>query len=427
MSDALKKKKTAYQTAMDESDLLNPAPEASFDRLTRLASLMTNCQMVQDDTHQFLKSHVGFNEQAAKRVVPLSHSFCNLVVQSGTRIMIDDARTHDILRSNPNIGAAGVVAYAGFPVRTRDGLTLGALCVASETSRKWNEVEASILEDLAALVGTEVDLRREISRATASAKMFSGILNSVEDSLVAVNTDGETLVANAAFKSLLSGVDIKGENRSQWISQIGIFQQDKITPLAPKDFPMIRALSGERVPDLAVFVKNASVPGMWASISAAPVRFGDENSTVQGGVAVIRDITKHRELRERIESSEAKFRAMSQNIPNGVMILLDSNLTVTEVQGRNLVATLGLSAAIGKSLSEIWEPAIVEQLPDFSKVLAGQELNADIVVSSHVFSLHGVPVRDSKQVVISVLLLPYEVTDREQKKPNCRDSHREMN
>jgi GAF domain-containing protein len=71
---------------------------------------------------------------ASERQTPLSHSFCQHVVESRRPLVVSDAREHPKLRDNVAIRDLGVIAYAGVPLITPTGQVLGTLC-ASITSR----------------------------------------------------------------------------------------------------------------------------------------------------------------------------------------------------------------------------------------------------------------------------------------------------
>jgi GAF domain-containing protein len=64
--------------------------------------------------------------------------------------------------------AAGVQFYAGVPLRTADGFNLGTLCVLDYEPRAMSDVETRNLEDLAAMVVSELDLRLASRRAAAA-------------------------------------------------------------------------------------------------------------------------------------------------------------------------------------------------------------------------------------------------------------------
>src|SRR5262245_49183215 len=116
--------------------LLDTPPEASFDRLTRLACRVLRAPIglvsLVDQDRQFFKSCVGLPEPfAAKRQTPISHSFCQHVVASGRPLIVEDARLNPLVKLNPGVQEMGIVAYAGIPLTTSSGPTIGS-CGVSE-------------------------------------------------------------------------------------------------------------------------------------------------------------------------------------------------------------------------------------------------------------------------------------------------------
>jgi signal transduction histidine kinase len=150
--------------ALRQATLLDTSPEEVFDRLTRLASTILGVPIslvcLLDKERQFYKSAVGVPEQLA---VPLdsshTHSFCKYAVLSGKPLIVADAREHPVLKDNPTI-LLGVVAYAGIPLVTADGLVLGTLCAIDTKPHEWTQAQIDVLRDLTALVVTEIELRR---------------------------------------------------------------------------------------------------------------------------------------------------------------------------------------------------------------------------------------------------------------------------
>src|SRR5262245_45847944 len=114
-----------------------------------------------DADRQFFKSSVGLPEPwASMRETPLTHSFCKHVVASGEPMVIADAREDPLVRDNLAVPELGVIAYAGIPLTTPDGATLGSFCVVDHQPREWNEQELEVLRNLAASTMTEVRSRR---------------------------------------------------------------------------------------------------------------------------------------------------------------------------------------------------------------------------------------------------------------------------
>jgi hypothetical protein len=143
--------------------LLDSPPEESFDRLTRLTSTVLNVpialvSLVEDD-RQFFKSCLGLPQPwARQRQTPLSHSFCQHVVESGEPLVISDAREHPVLRDNLAIRDIGVIAYMGVPLITPSGNVLGTLCAIDHQPRHWTTEQVEILSNLAGSVLSEIQL-----------------------------------------------------------------------------------------------------------------------------------------------------------------------------------------------------------------------------------------------------------------------------
>jgi GAF domain-containing protein len=145
------------------TQLLDSPADERFDRLTRLTSTVLNVpialvSLVEDD-RQFFKSCLGLPQPwARQRQTPLSHSFCQHVVESREPLVISDAREHPLLRDNPAIRDIGVIAYMGAPLITPAGNVLGTLCAIDHQPRHWTPEQVEILTNLAGSVLSEIQL-----------------------------------------------------------------------------------------------------------------------------------------------------------------------------------------------------------------------------------------------------------------------------
>jgi eukaryotic-like serine/threonine-protein kinase len=80
--------------------------------------------------------------------------------------IVTNARTDPRALANPLVaGEFGLQFYAGVPLRTRDGHALGTLCVMDFEPREVTAEELESLEDLAALVMSELEIRLAAVRA----------------------------------------------------------------------------------------------------------------------------------------------------------------------------------------------------------------------------------------------------------------------
>ncbi|MEO8397877.1 MAG: GAF domain-containing protein [Chloroflexota bacterium] len=160
--------------------LLDSPAEVAFDRFTQIASKLIDAPVslisLIDVDRQFFKSLVGLPEPwASERETPLSHSFCQYVVASGTPLVVEDARKVDYLKDNLAIRDLNVIAYLGIPLATSEGVLLGSFCVIDDMPRVWTEREIEILRELALSVMTEIELRAQLfARAKLEAELAEG-------------------------------------------------------------------------------------------------------------------------------------------------------------------------------------------------------------------------------------------------------------
>lgn len=171
--------------ALQRLHLLDTPPEASLDRLTRIACRMLRAPIglvsLVDHDRQFFKSCVGLPEPlASERQTPVSHSFCKHVVASGKPLVVEDARANPLVKLNPAIELMGIAAYAGIPLTTSDGQVIGSFCVIDSRPRAWTYEDVEALQELAACVMHELEGRKLLQESEARCRQLETKLREVE-------------------------------------------------------------------------------------------------------------------------------------------------------------------------------------------------------------------------------------------------------
>jgi PAS domain S-box-containing protein len=144
-------------SALAQTEILNRAPEAIWDRLTRFGATvlrvpMTAITVITED-RQIVLSHQGIPDPlGTQRMTPVDSSFCHHVVRSTEPLIVDDTRMHPLVHDSPLIRDYGMLAYAGWPWRTPDGQVQGTFCAMDVLARNWTPAEIRILQDLAGMV-----------------------------------------------------------------------------------------------------------------------------------------------------------------------------------------------------------------------------------------------------------------------------------
>jgi PAS domain S-box-containing protein len=325
--------------ALRRSGLLDSPPEEAFDRLTRLASRILKVPVslvsLVDADRQFFKSAVGLPEPvAAARQTPLSYSFCQHVVTSGDRLVVEDARTNPLVRDNLAVRDIGVAAYAGFPIVGSDGQALGSFCAIDVVPRAWSEDDLAVLRELSALVVTEIELRdavrhaAEVARAAERAEAErTAVIESATDGIYTVDVDGRCTFANAAASRLLGfeRAALIGQNLHRLIHHHHADGSEYPEDRCPL-YQAFRTGATLHVED-DVFWRRDGTP-VPVECSSAPLMVA---GALAGAVVTFRDISDRVEADRAVRESEAKFRAIFDGAGVGITLahasgpLLDCN------------------------------------------------------------------------------------------------------
>lgn len=212
--------------ALRRTGLLDTGPEPSFDRITRLATRLLGVPValvsLVDDHRQFFKSAQGLSAPwCDTRETPLSHSFCQHVVTATEKLIIDDAANHPLVADNKAVTELGVAAYAGIPLVLRSGETLGSFCAIDTVVRHWKAEEISILEDLAASVVSEIELRALASEAQEMTRQVElksqerlALLDALTEGIYGIDLSGSCTFINRAGAAMLgySPQEVIGRN-----------------------------------------------------------------------------------------------------------------------------------------------------------------------------------------------------------------------
>ena len=163
MSHSVIDDEMARLDALRRFDLLDTPPSESFDRISRMASLIFDLPIaavsLTDSDRQWFKSRVGVEHWS----VPREKAPCSQVAEGQELLVIEDFLT-DPCYQDSVLAKAGIRFYAGAPLVTRDGFGLGAMCVLGTSPRQAQPSELAALRDLAAMVMAQIELQHAFGR-----------------------------------------------------------------------------------------------------------------------------------------------------------------------------------------------------------------------------------------------------------------------
>lgn len=169
------------------------------------------------------------------------------------------------------------------------------------------------------LVFRDITEKKRAEEETRRQKeLLQLILGSIADGVVVADVNGKFLLFNAAAENIL-GIGATDAAPDQWPDQYGVYFPDAITPYPSTELPLVRAIRGENVNAVEVFIRNAKVPeGRLLSITGGPLR--GEDGALQGGVVVFHDITERKRAEEALRQSEQRYHLLFDSNPHPLWV-----------------------------------------------------------------------------------------------------------
>ena len=144
------------------------------------------------------------------------------------------------------------------PVETDEGLFV--LSAITDITERKNLEEAR--EQIYAQLEVKND---ELAQKT---RLLESVVESIGEGLVAVDTAGEYVVFNSEAQKIVGN---EGETTSSKSGSIALFYEDQETKVPDEELPIVRALNGERVDDVIMYIRNEhEADGVFVHVTARP-------------------------------------------------------------------------------------------------------------------------------------------------------------
>jgi EAL domain-containing protein (putative c-di-GMP-specific phosphodiesterase class I) len=185
-----------------------------------------------------------------KRATPREMALCDTVVRTGEPLVVEDAGADDRFAQFPSVTAGDVASYVGVPLRGRESLIIGALCVVDTEPRVVGSQDVARMQEFGSVVEDQLDLMRRLN----SQRRVGAV---VTQELAAAVSSGQIVPWYQPIIDLHSGDMVGVEALARWQHADGeVSDPARFIPLA-EDSELIVDV------DLAVIRQAAQDVGRW--------------------------------------------------------------------------------------------------------------------------------------------------------------------
>ncbi len=303
--------------ALHRTGLLETPAEDRFDAFTRLAAQILGVAKVfvslVDADRQYFKSVSGRDSAEAAGWHPLETCFCQDVVGTAMPVILADAW------NEPAFAERGtkVRAYAGVPIKTKEGHVLGALCAIDERPRDWTRRDIDVLTSLATAVMAEIQ-RRIAERALhdtnlrliAERTLAHAVQQQMPVGVIVAEVPSGRLVSVNAQMTEIFRTSFKPAADLHGYSELVGFH-DNGTPYSALDWPLARTvITNAPVRGEEIRIRRGDGTDGFVRMSSAPVVDADGN--IAAAVAIVVDVTDQRTAERAARSTDERYKFVAR-------------------------------------------------------------------------------------------------------------------
>ena len=206
-----------------------------------------------------------------------------------------------------------------------------------------------IIRDITSQKLAEARLNDAIRELDTKNHLNEVIFDSVSDGLIVADKEGKFTIFNESAERIV-GIGMVDLPPESWTEEYGIFYLDQVTRVPVEQIPLVRAISGEEVNEVELFLRNEKRPeGVYVSVDGRPLL--DDVKGHAGGVVVFRDITERKRAEEELNRTVQNLREHDELMETTFNSISDG-IVVADEKGEFLYVNPAASRIVGMGPTE---------------------------------------------------------------------------
>ena len=202
----------------------------------------------------------------------------------------------EIFVRNPDLPEGTYISISGRPLSPDKNGAKGGVIVFRDISKN-KEIEAK--------------LEQAVGELRDQTQLLETVLKNINNGVVLSDATNRILYMNPRARQI-TGIDLDADILDIPVNErsknYGIFYADGKTRVPTDHLPLVRAVKGEKTEEMELVMCNEKNPdGTYVRIRGIPVLSSD-NNMVKAGLAILRDFTEHKKMKERLTQIDGEPR-----------------------------------------------------------------------------------------------------------------------
>ncbi len=196
--------------AVDRTGVMYLDQDDLYEIFCFLAKEITGCALswtgLIDDKHQYCLANDGLPKELGK-ILPRHQTFCQYALSRTEPLIVEDMQKDKRFKYHSLVKDGFIKFYAGFPIVTGDGYTLGTLCVSDSEVKKLSKKKIQLMIGLTAKLAYQLQIQENFRNKNAENLIV--ILEKISKKIDKISTQETKVILKFFLNQTLSCAENK--------------------------------------------------------------------------------------------------------------------------------------------------------------------------------------------------------------------------